>query len=212
MNLALGQFDGLKANRDLLVDVHPAAQVRSHWNLLIMFLCTLLCWICPMMSHAQSSVEEYRLKAAFLLRFAEFVEWPADALGNTGNPFVLCLAGDPFQGDLQEMAQGKLIDARAVQIRHIKQVQEVRGCHLLFIGGNQSERVSDFTASLKSLPVLTVGESDDFLERRGIIRFCMDEHKVRFEISRDAAESAHLKISSKLLLLAKTVVGRGERR
>jgi hypothetical protein len=169
----------------------------------------LLCAICPTVSSAQSQVAEYRLKAAFLFHFAEFVEWPPE---NASGPFVICIVGeDPFHGDLEEAVQGKSIATRVVRIRHIKQVPEVRGCHVLFIDKDESKNVSASISGLHQLPVLTVGESDDFLDQGGIIRMFVEDRKIRFEINQGAAETANLKISSRLLLLATAVVG-GNRR
>jgi hypothetical protein len=188
---------------------NPCVQVRSCSTLLVGVLVASLCVIHPTISSAQSQVDEYRLKAAFLFHFAQFVEWPTEALGNADAPFVICIAGeDPFRGGLEETVQGKLIASRPVQIRHIKQVQEGQECRVLFIGKSEREGVSPLTATLRNMPVLTVGESDDFLQKAGIIRFCVEDRKIRFEVNQEAAETANLKISSRLLLLAKTVVGR----
>lgn len=160
--------------------------------------------------NAQSaSVTEYQVKAAFLFHFAEFVDWPPGALGNAGDSFLICVVGeDPFHGDLESTIQGKVIAARTVRVRHVKQVQEAQGCHVLFIGKTEFKVTSPLAATLRNMPVLTVGESDNFLQSGGIIRFCMEEQKVRFEINQEAADAANLKISSRLLLLAKTVVKR----
>jgi hypothetical protein len=184
-----------------------AVEARS--KLFVGVIVALLCAICPTVSSAQSQVAEYRLKAAFLFHFAEFVEWPPE---NASGPFVICIVGeDPFHGDLEEAVQGKSIATRVVRIRHIKQVPEGRGCHVLFIDKDESKNVSASMSGLHQLPVLTVGESDDFLDQGGIIRMFVEDRKIRFEINQGAAETANLKISSRLLLLATAVVG-GNRR
>lgn len=169
----------------------------------------LLCGCCALLAAGQSQVEEYRLKAAFLFHFAQFVEWPAGALPDgPDKPLVFCVVGDdPFQGELEGTVQGKSAGGRAVRIVHIQRIQANSGCHLAFIDRKQSGRVHELLASLDGAPVLTVGESEDFLRQGGMIRFCMEERKVRFEINQGAAERAHLKISARLLLLAKSVTG-----
>lgn len=78
---------------------------------------------------------------------------------------------------------------------------------MLFISRSEDRRLAVLLANLRNAPVLTVGEADDFLGAGGMIRFCLEGNKVRFEINREAAESARLRISSQLLLLAKKVVG-----
>ncbi len=175
-------------------------------------LVALLIVICPKVSNAQSQVDEYRLKAAFLFHFAQFVEWPPEALGNADNPFVICVVGeDPFHGDLEGTVEGKYIAARVVRIRHFKQFQEGQGCHMVFVDRKDEGTVPLRMLALRKTPVLTVGESDDFLQQGGIIRMFIEDRKLRFEINQGAAEIANLKVSSRLLLLAKTVVG-GNRR
>jgi len=162
----------------------------------------------PVLLRGQSEVDEYRLKAAFLFHFAQFVEWPSSVLKNPPGPLVICVMGqDPFRGELEGLVQGKSIDGRVLEVRHVRQIQDSRTCHLLFIGKKESAHVPELIAILRNMPVLTIGESDDFLQQGGIIRFCWEERKVRFEVNQEAAGKANLKISSRLLLLAKTVIG-----
>jgi hypothetical protein len=157
---------------------------------------------------AQSKGDEYRLKAAFLFHFAQLVDWPAGALGADQDPLMLCTLGeDPFHGDLEAVVEGKLAGNRPLHVQHFKQAQDVQGCHLLFVGGGEPSRVPLLFAKLKDTPVLTVGETQDFVKQGGMIGFCLEGNKVRFEINLDAAQRAGLKISSRLLLLAKSVVG-----
>ena len=173
----------------------------------------LMSLIVPLLAEGQSEIDEYRLKAAFLFHFAQFVQWPAGALSNRDGDLVVCVFGkDPFHGELEAIVQGKSIDGRTLRIRQVAQIQESRGCHLLFVGKKESEHVPDLIAIVKNLPILTTGESEDFLRQGGIIRFCWEERKVRFEVNQEAAGKANLKISARLLLLAKTVVGRSEGR
>jgi hypothetical protein len=156
---------------------------------------------------AQQS-EEYRVKAAFLFHFAQLVEWPAGALGDEKNPMTLCTFGkDPFGGDLESTLQGKAIGTRALRIVHVNQPQETPGCEVLLMGGKDHKEIAAALAALKDQSILTVGESEGFAKQGGMIGFSMESGKVRFDINVDAAARAKLKISSRLLLLAKTVVG-----
>lgn len=208
------QFGVIRCNVGLHTESHHFTNwVMALCHYLIVALAASQCLIYPLMSSAQVQANEYRLKAALLFHFAEFVEWPTAGRGDTEDPFLICVVGDdPFHGDLEQTVRGKFIAAKMVVTRHIKQPQEGYACHLVFIGTNESDRVSQFIATVRHMPVLTVGESDDFLQKGGIIRFCIDERKVRFEVNQEAAENAHLKISSRLLLLAKTVIGPNSRR
>jgi uncharacterized protein DUF4154 len=155
--------------------------------------------------------EEYRLKAAFLFHFAQFIDWPSAALPGATSGLVFCVGReDPFHGDLELTLQGKSIAGHPVRILRPQRIQANSGCHVVFIPGKQSGRVREQIAELENVPVLTVGEANDFLQQGGMIRFCMEDRKVRFEINQAAVEKANLKISAKLLLLAKTVVGGGK--
>lgn len=209
MRLFPGQTGASKNNGALPADSKRAGdrgEIPS--KLLIASFLAALYLLYPMLLRGQSEVDEYRLKAAFLFHFAQFVEWPSSVLKNPPGPLVICVVGqDPFRGELEELVQGKSIDGRVLEVRHVKPIQDSRGCHLLFIGKKESAHVPELIAILRNTPVLTIGESDDFLQQGGIIRFCWEERKVRFEVNQEAAGKANLKISSRLLLLAKTVIG-----
>lgn len=189
---------------------HSAIPGRTFKSLLLL---TFAACLLSVASSAQSTADEYQLKAAFLFHFTQYVEWPAEATGEDNSPFLICIVGeDPFQNSLEDAIKGKLVVGKAAKIRHIRQVEDGQKCHLIFLGNNESGRVSQLPESLKHAPVLTVGESADFLKNGGIIRFCMEGNKVRFEVSQEAAQGANLKISSRLLLLAKSVVARKSER
>lgn len=160
---------------------------------------------------AQDAVEEYRVKAAFLFHFVQLVDWPPGALGEQKNPLTVCTVGkDPFQGELETTLRGKSIGTHPLHVDHLKPSQEIKGCRVVFIGGSERVQVPVIIAALKDDAVLSVGESDDFIKEGGMIGFCVDNDKVRFEINVGAADRAKLKISSRLLLLAKNVIGNHE--
>ena len=161
----------------------------------------------PAFGRAQATTEEYRVKAGFIFHFAQLVDWPAAAAG--GPTFVLCMLGDdPFRGELESTLNGKAIGSRPIHILHLKQPQEARGCQVLFISSTEDGRLPKIFGELGSSAVMTVGESDDFIERGGMIRFTLEQDRVRFEINLKAADPAGLKFSSRLLLLAKNVIGK----
>jgi len=151
---------------------------------------------------------EYQVKAAFLFHFAQFVDWPADTFKDASSPITYCtLGGDPFRGALDATLSGKSIGEHPLRVQHFKQAQEARGCQVLFIGTAGQKFISDSLTSVNGNPILTVGETEHFAQDGGVIGFTLADNKVRFEINLDAAEHARLKISSKLLVLAKTVIG-----
>jgi hypothetical protein len=147
---------------------------------------------------------EYRLKAAFLYNFSKFVEWPAQAFPRRDLPLVICLVGDPFRGILDEIVQGQTIDYRPVEIRRIADAQ-VRGCHIVYVSPPESQRSTEIIKATTNMAILTVGESEDFIDKGGMIRFIEKDRRLHFQINPDAAERASLKVSSRLLQLADVV-------
>jgi hypothetical protein len=156
---------------------------------------------------AQTTEEEYRVKAAFIFHFAQLVDWPQDTLIETEKSFFICtLVEDPFRGALETSVAGKLIGNRVIRIRHLAQARDLQPCQILFIDKGQSKPIPALLADLHNAPVLTVGETAGFVGVGGMIGFLLQDNKVRFEINLAAAESARLKIGSRLLILAQTVV------
>jgi hypothetical protein len=159
-------------------------------------------------TRAQTSADEYRIKAAFIFHFAQLVDWPPEVQPGTDNSLFLCTLGDdPFQGALEGRVAGKAIGNRVVRIRHLGGPKDMQACQILFLDKAQSKRIPMLVANLHNAPVLTVGETAGFLDAGGMIDFLLEENKVRFDINLDAAESAGLKIGSRLLILADHVVG-----
>jgi hypothetical protein len=158
------------------------------------------------LASAQGSAEEYQVKAAFLFHFAQLVEWPADALNASDLSINLCIFNDePRRKELQDTIVGKPIGVRVLRVSMLDPQQSLQGCNILFLGRDESRRQAAVLKRARDLPVLTVGETDDFLSDGGMIHFHLDGDKMRFDINADVADLAHLKISSRLLLLATSV-------
>jgi hypothetical protein len=157
---------------------------------------------------AQSKADEYRLKAAYLFHFVQFVDWPADTAWTGPGFLTLCTVGeDPFHGDLETAVAGKSIGIRSLRVLHLTQAQDVQGCQVLFVSIDQRPRVPLYLAKLKTTPVLTVGDTEEFVEQGGTVAFCLEGKKLRFAVNLDAAQRSGLNISSNLLVLAKRVIG-----
>ena len=141
---------------------------------------------------------EYELKAAFLFNFAKFVDWPPNTFAGPDAPFLVCVLGtDPFGGTLDNALRGKVIAEHPVS--------DISGCQILFVAASESHLLPEVLAKIRGQYVLVIGESDDFASSGGAIQFTLEENRVRFFINPDAADRAGLKISSKLLALAKIV-------
>jgi YfiR/HmsC-like len=190
----------------------PAAGSRStsralRWVALLAVFFLLLAGV-GKRTGAQTAAEEYRVKAAFIFHFAQLVDWPAEKPTGTDHSLVLCTLGeDPFQGVLEGTVAGKAIGNRIVRIRHLGEPQDMQACQIVFLGRAQGKRIPMLVANLHNAPVLTVGETAGFLDAGGMIDFLLEDNKLRFEVNLEAAESADLKIGSRLLVLAQRVVG-----
>ncbi len=146
---------------------------------------------------------EYQVKAAFLYNFAKFADWPANAFTNNNQSFVIVVYGkNPFGRILEETVKGKKIADRNVSVRVCNKLADIGDCHLLFTTESDKERLSDLFTHLANRPTLTVGQSEGFAHRGGMINFIKENAHVRFEINDGRAKAAKLKLSSRLLRLA----------
>ena len=151
---------------------------------------------------AQEISREYQVKAAYLYNFVKLVEWPERAEG----PLVLCVAGrNPFGPVLETTVRGESVNGRPLQARVI--LEPDPGCHVVFVP--RGANAPAYLRAARGTPTLTVGESDGFAAQGGVINFYMDGPNVRFEINPAAAEHHTLRISSRLMQLARLVDTRG---
>lgn len=152
-----------------------------------------------------TAAEEEQVKAAFLFNFAKFVEWPAGTSSAIEGPLRLCvMAGGSFEHALREVVRGKLISGHPLLVEHPRDLRGAKDCQVLFFGRwIQDKETAAVLRGLAGAGVLTVGETEDFARRGGIINFVLENNHMGFEINVDAADRAGVKISSKLLSLAK---------
>jgi len=190
--------------------LRPAGAAHSRLPLQFVFLLLvlLLYLLAPIAVQAQSKTAEYQLKAAFIFHFAQLVDWPPEVSGSTERPLIFCVADDnALNGLLEDTVRGKQIASHPLQVRHLLEKDNPRTCDLLFIVGHDKQRAAALLRAVNNAPILTVGESEDFISQGGMIGFCLQENKIRFDINLPAAKRSNLKISSRLLLLAKSVIG-----
>lgn len=186
----------------------PAGKVRSTPSSK-KFLCVLGAVVVLLTSsRTQSSAAgEYQVKAAFLYNFAKFIEWPSSSFSDASTPLRICVFGqDPFGQDLRDITNEKTVSGHKLQIMPVVDLQVARTCHILFIASSEKAQLKQTFESLWGADVLTVGDTKGFIEQGGMINFVLENDRVRFEVNHKAAERAGLKISSKLLNVAKVVV------
>jgi uncharacterized protein DUF4154 len=156
-------------------------------------------------SSPRDPLPEYPVKAAFLYHFVEFVEWPEASPLPPGTVTIGVLGRDPFGDVLDKAILEKVVAGRTLAIRRFASVEALEPCEILFIGSSEMAQLPEILARLGQAPVLTVGEADRFARRGGMIGFFFEGGRVRLEVNRGAAERAGLRVSSKLLAVARLV-------
>jgi len=145
----------------------------------------------------QGVSQEYRIKAAYLYNFLKFVEWPQEP---TPTPLTICVAGrNPFGTVLHDLMRDQVVNNRPIAARIILEPEE--GCHIVFVP--QGAATDAYLRGARGQSTLTIGESSTFLQQGGIANFYVERGSVRFEINAAAAERARIRISSRLLQLAR---------
>jgi hypothetical protein len=149
---------------------------------------------------------EYQVKALFLLRFAQFVEWPDTAFADDQAPLVIGVLGrDPFGASLDEAVAGETANRRMIIVQRYWRPDEIKTCHILFISSSEGERLEQIFARLRGRPILTAGDGEAFARRGGIIRFLAENSRTRLRVNLAAAKEANLIVSSKLLRSAEVI-------
>ena len=152
---------------------------------------------------AETVIDEYHMKGAFLLNFAKFVDWPAQAFKTADAPIVICVLGQsPFGAELEKAARATLVDKRPLSMRQVIDSRESHECHIVFVSSAERKRSRMLLEAVQGGNVLTVGETEGFVASGGVIAFRLEGEKIRIEISIAAADRAGLHISAKLLSLA----------
>ena len=155
---------------------------------------------------------EYQVKAVFLLNFARFVDWPADAFASETAPLELGVLGqDPFGGYLDDAIRGENVNRRPIVVRRFQHLEDITTCHVLFIARSEASRLEQVLAALDGRGILTVSDAAGFADKGGMIGFVKHNEKVRLQINLDAARDSRLTISAKLLRPSE-IVGNWKRR
>ena len=152
------------------------------------------------------TASEYQVKAAFLYNFAKFVEWPPSSFSSPSAPLQICVYGrDPFGEELRNITSEKMVNGHKLEVHRAMNLEQARKCHILFVAFSGAP-VKSILESLRGASVLTVGDCQGFAEQGGMINFELVDGRIQFEVNRKAVDEAGLKISSKLLSVAKRVI------
>jgi hypothetical protein len=151
---------------------------------------------------------EHEVKAAFVFKFGEFVDWPEQVYGGPAAPFTIAVVGaDPIAEVLEQLGRQRRISGRPVVVRRLQRADAIPRAQIVFFGAGESDRLRAVADNLRAASTLTVTETARPSQPSGVINFVIRDNRVRFEIDADAAEQSGLKISSKVLSLAVLVKG-----
>jgi hypothetical protein len=187
----------------------------------------LLCLFITPNAYPESSAQykEYEVKAAFMYNFLKFVNWPKEKMDQDANTIIIGIVGDDPFGSAADIFNGKTIEDRQVVVKRFegahqlkdmsendknKRAEQLRKCHLLFVCASEQKSFQDIINIVSTYGVLTVGDSENFIESGGIVNFFLEDNKIRFDINLDSAEKSGLEMRSQLLRLARKVVKDGQ--
>ncbi len=165
----------------------------------------------PACAQTLDAAKATRVKAAYIYNFAKFATWPADVFKTDDAPIIIGVVGpDPIAATLEKVVRGKTAHNRRIEVRRIAGVypeaaDELRECHLLFVCACESERIGQLWRLLGNRPVLVVSDIEGFAKRGGMIGLALEGGRIVFEIHRAAVEQTGIRLSAKLLKLAKIV-------
>lgn len=146
---------------------------------------------------------ERQVKAAYLYKFASYVEWPDGAFAQADSPLVIGVIGaDGLSDELARSVTGRTTNGRAVVVRKLRRGDPVAGLHILYIGQLEKAPLADVLAATKGQPMLTVTESEDAYALGSMINFVVVEDKMRFEVALKPVGLGRLKISARMLAAA----------
>ena len=144
----------------------------------------------------QSNEEEYNLKAAFIYRFTDYVDWGTI---NDANFTTAILGESAITAPLKEIMKDKKIKNKSVDVKEYHNINDIGQCEILFVSKNYNGSIESVLSKISDKPVLIITEQKGDGEKGAHINFLLSENKLRFEINLKAITKAGLHISSQLL-------------
>jgi len=191
--------------------------------LVVLFLALSVTSVAANADKNSTSSQEYQIKAAFLYNFVKFTDWPAGKVSEPNTIIIGLLGEHQFGNAFGPIKDKPVMDKRLIikdlgrfrqsfpqdaagKLEFANYIEQLRKCHLLFICGSERENFKAILEAVKGYNVLTVGETEDFLDVGGIVTFVPGTDKPVFEVNQKVCEQEGLKISSKVLRLARKVI------
>ncbi len=146
---------------------------------------------------------EYEVKAAYLFNFSKYLEWPSVAFASSVAPLTLCVAGrDPFDGALAAY-EHRIVQTRELRVRHGVGLDELPGCHMLFLAESEEPHVQQFLRATARMPIVTASDIEGFVKAGGTIGLVNAGERIQFEVNLAGAQRAGIKVNPQLLRIAR---------
>jgi hypothetical protein len=186
---------------------HNTTAPHRHGTAARFLAAAALAWLllvpCLQTARAQS---EYQVKAVFLCRFAQYIDWPTNTFATAACPITIGVLGDdPFGVALDDAIKDETPQNRRLVVKRIKRPEDAADCQILFVSRSEKPRLRHILEHLEKTGTLTVGDSESFAQMGGVINFTIQGGKIRLEVNPDAARAQGLKISAQLMKLARLV-------
>lgn len=157
-------------------------------------------WLVLLGSYAEGSVyDENQVKAAFLYNFPKFIELPGS------DTLTLCIIGNDQMGDAMGSLDGQITAGKRLIVKRVNSMNEISACQILFVPSSQQSNLDSIINYTRQKQILTVGDTPGFSKKGVMVNFYTEDNRVKIEINMDATEQSKLKISSKLLKLARII-------
>lgn len=206
MNEAIGAGSMGSPANDTNVSGSGERRTTLRARFLILLLAAALLAIPAQLAWSASETSEAEIKIAYLYNFARYVKWPESAFASDDAPILICVLGDDsFASEAKGIIGSRRVGEHGVQVVTRPAVEQTSNCHILYIPASASAQHSEVISNLGSQSVFTVSESAGFARSGGVANFIREDRKIRFEINRKAASKAGLKVSARLLRVAKVV-------
>ena len=166
----------------------------------------LLVFTLPPSAAFSAQTQESQLKAVFVLNFAKLTEWPAD-IRTEGGTFTIAIIGKEPSATFSNVLKGQTVHGARVSVRHIDEVSEGKGAHLVYISASERHRLSGILRELNQQNILTVSDIAGFCEAGGMIGLVPVQNRLGFEVNLASVRKTRLTVGSQLLKLAKNIIG-----
>lgn len=148
---------------------------------------------------------EYTVQAIRTLNFARFTEWSSNTLKTSDNIINICVLGEPIIQNAFNEVEKRPAGKKVIRVVHSTRNSDLYQCKVLYVSGLTNQETKELLFKLKSLPILTVGENEDFIANSGMVQLTMDQGTIKIIVNLKAVKRAGLSINSRVLRIAKVV-------